>query len=70
MDVEFRLKSLEAFNKMPMQNWGPDLSDIDFDAIKYYQKPSDSPARDWDDVPEKSKKPLNESEFPKQNVPI
>ena len=33
--LEFRLKSLEAFNKMPMQNWGPDLSDIDFDAIKY-----------------------------------
>ena len=53
--LEFRLKSLEAFNKMPMQNWGPDLSDIDFDAIKYYQKPSDSPARDWDDVPEKIK---------------
>ena len=25
--LEFRLKSLEAFNKMPMQNWGPDLSD-------------------------------------------
>ena len=53
--LEFRLKSLEAFNKMPMQNWGPDLSDIDFDAIKYYQKPSDRPARDWDDVPEKIK---------------
>jgi len=53
--LEFRLKSLEAFNKMPMQNWGPDLPDIDFDAIKYYQKPSDRPARDWDDVPEKIK---------------
>ena len=61
--LEFRLKSLEAFNKMPMQNWGPDLSDIDFDAIKYYQKPSDRPARDWDDVPEK--RPLNALVFQK-----
>lgn len=23
--LEFRLKSLETFNKMPMQTWGPDL---------------------------------------------
>ncbi len=56
--LDFRLKSLEQFNKMPMQEWGPDLSDIDFSKIKYYQKPSDKPARDWDDLPIKSKKPL------------
>ena len=53
--LDFRLKSLEAFNKMPMQDWGPDLSDIDFDDLIYYQKPSDRPARSWDDVPEKIK---------------
>lgn len=35
--LDFRLKSLEQFNKMPMQEWGPDLSDIDFSKIKYYQ---------------------------------
>ncbi|MDU6919299.1 MAG: Fe-S cluster assembly protein SufB, partial [Enterococcus faecalis] len=34
--LDFRLKSLEQFNKMPMQEWGPDLSDIDFSKIKYY----------------------------------
>ena len=53
--LEFRLKSLEIFNKMPMQDWGPDLSDIDFDEITYYQKASDKPARSWEDVPEKIK---------------
>ena len=53
--LDFRLKSLAAFNKMPMQKWGPDLSDIDFNKIKYYQKASDKPARDWDDVPDKIK---------------
>lgn len=36
--LEFRLKSLETFNKMPMQTWGADLSDINFDDIIYYQK--------------------------------
>ena len=36
--------------KMPMQTWGADLSEIDFDDLIYYQKPSDKPARSWDDV--------------------
>ncbi|MCB2841898.1 Fe-S cluster assembly protein SufB [Streptococcus dysgalactiae] len=53
--LEFRLKSLETFNKMPMQTWGADLSDINFDDIIYYQKASDKPARSWDDVPDKIK---------------
>ena len=53
--LEFRLKSLETFKKMPMQEWGPDLSEIDFDDLTYFQKASDRPARDWEDVPEKIK---------------
>ena len=35
---EFRLKSLETFKKMPMQEWGTDLSEIDFDDLTYFQK--------------------------------
>ena len=62
--LEFRLKSLETFNKMPMQSWGPDLSDIDFNAIKYYQKPSDKPARDWEDVPDKIKETFEKIGIP------
>ena len=38
-----------------MQTWGADLSDIDFDAITYFKRASDKPARSWDDVPEKIK---------------
>ena len=53
--LEFRLKSYETFKKMPMQTWGADLSELDFDDIVYYQKPSDKPARSWDDVPDKIK---------------
>ena len=40
---------------MPMQSWGPDLSEINFDDLIYYQKASDKPARSWDEVPEKIK---------------
>ena len=35
--LEFRLKSFETFKKMPMQTWGADLSEIDFDDLIYYQ---------------------------------
>ncbi len=50
--LEFRLKAFEAFEKMPLQNWGPDLSSLDFDAYTYYIKPSDKVEKDWDEVPE------------------
>ncbi|MHC5215244.1 Fe-S cluster assembly protein SufB [Enterococcus sp. LJL128] len=62
--LDFRLKSLAQFNKMPMQTWGADLSDIDFSKIKYYQKPSDRPARDWDDVPDKIKETFEKIGIP------
>lgn len=53
--LDFRLKSLHQFEKMPMQEWGPDLSDINFDKIRYYQKASERPVRDWEEVPDKIK---------------
>ena len=49
---QFRLKSLEHFNRRPMPNWGADLSTIDFGNIFYYVKPSEGAAHSWDDVPE------------------
>ena len=68
--LEFRLKSYETFKKMPMQTWGADLSEIDFDDLIYYQKPSDKPARSWMRFLKKSKKPLNVLVFQKLSVHI
>lgn len=62
--LEFRLKSLETFHKMPMPSWGPDLSEIDFEKIKYYQKASDRPVRDWDEVPDKIKETFDQIGVP------
>ncbi len=49
---EFRLRAYEIFTKKPMPTWGADLSAIDFDAIIYYARPTDKPARSWEDVPD------------------
>ncbi|WP_079526940.1 MULTISPECIES: Fe-S cluster assembly protein SufB [Halobacillus] len=53
--LDFRLKSLEQFYKKPMPQWGGDLSELDFDDITYYVKPSEGSERSWDEVPEEIK---------------
>jgi Fe-S cluster assembly protein SufB len=50
--LNFRLKSLEYFEKRELPNWGGDLSDLDFNDIYYYVRASESMGRSWDDVPE------------------
>ncbi|HZG14521.1 MAG TPA: Fe-S cluster assembly protein SufB, partial [Candidatus Bathyarchaeia archaeon] len=53
--LDFRLKSLEIFERMPMPKWGGDLDELDFDNITYYVKPSEKTGRSWDEVPEEIK---------------
>ncbi len=50
--LEYRLKAFEAFEKMPMPKWGPDLSDLNFDDYTYFIRSSENKASNWDDVPE------------------
>ena len=49
---ERRLKALELFERKPMPTWGPDLSHVDFEAFKYYVRPTDRQVNDWEDLPE------------------
>jgi Fe-S cluster assembly protein SufB len=49
--LQFRLKSYDIFLKKPMPNWGGDLTQLDFDEIYYYLKPTEGQGRTWDDVP-------------------
>ncbi len=53
---EFRHKALDIFWQKPMPTWGPDLSEIDFDDIYYYIKPTDRQSTSWDEVPEEIKR--------------
>src|SRR6266516_2929041 len=48
---KFRLKSLEYFVASPLPEWGGDLSQIDFDNIYYYIKPTAEQANTWEDLP-------------------
>ncbi len=50
--LEFRLKSLDHFEKRPMPNWGsPALHELDFEDIYYYIRPTEKQGRTWDEVP-------------------
>ncbi len=50
--LDFRLKSLQVFYKKPIPKWGGDMSEIDFDDITYYLRPSSKTQDKWEDVPE------------------
>src|SRR5699024_9242567 len=54
--LEERLKALELFYSKPMPMWGGDLSELDFDEIIYYVKPTEEQGRTWDEVPAEIKK--------------
>lgn len=49
---DFRLKSLEVYNKSEMPNWGPDISGLNVDNIVTYVKPNTEMSQTWEEVPE------------------
>ena len=62
--LEERLKALEIFYDKPMPQWGGDLSELDFDEIIYYVKPSEKQGRSWDEVPEEIKETFDRLGIP------
>ena len=50
--LDLRLKGLKLFDRKPMPSWGADLSDIDFDNIKYFVRSTEKQAASWDELPE------------------
>jgi Fe-S cluster assembly protein SufB len=49
--LEYRLKALELFEKMPLPAYGPDLSFLDFPSYTYYTQVSRAEEQNWDEVP-------------------
>ncbi|MFD2761500.1 Fe-S cluster assembly protein SufB [Lentibacillus juripiscarius] len=62
--LDYRLKALEHFYKMPMPQWGGDLSELDFDEIVYYVKPSEKTEKTWDEVPDEIKQTFDKLGIP------
>jgi Fe-S cluster assembly protein SufB len=50
--LNMRLRGLKAFYRKPMPTWGADLSEIDFDMIKYFVRSTEKKATSWDELPE------------------
>ena len=49
--LEFRLESLRAFLTKPTPSWGPDLSELKFDEIRYFVPAETEKASDWKSLP-------------------
>ncbi|KIL41254.1 Fe-S cluster assembly protein SufB [Gordoniibacillus kamchatkensis] len=62
--LEFRLKSLEQFFKMPLPRWGGNLDDLDFDDIQYYVKPAEKQGKTWEEVPQEIKETFDKLGIP------
>src|SRR5690625_4389171 len=62
--LEERLKALDIFYSKPMSQWGGDLSELNFDEIIYYVKPSEKQGRTWDEVPEEIKRTFDRLGIP------
>ncbi|MFZ1970674.1 MAG: Fe-S cluster assembly protein SufB [Candidatus Nanoarchaeia archaeon] len=63
--LQKRLKGFEIFNKKPIPNWGPDLSDLNLDEIYFYLKPNASKnSNSWDDVPQDIKRTFEKLGIP------
>ena len=52
---DFRLRAYKHFLRRPMPNWGGDMSEIFFDDIYYYIKPTDNQVDAWDELPDSVK---------------
>ena len=49
--LKTRLKGYQLFGRKPMPTWGADLSEIDFDNIKYFVRSTEKQAQTWEDLP-------------------
>ncbi|MDQ4110651.1 MAG: Fe-S cluster assembly protein SufB [Actinomycetota bacterium] len=50
--LQRRQRGLQLFERKPMPTWGADLSEIDFDNIKYFVRSTEKQATTWDELPE------------------
>ena len=62
--LEYRLKSYQAFKKLPLPSFGPDLSNLDYDTYTYFTRLSNKESQSWDEVPETVKNTFDKLGIP------
>lgn len=61
---EERLRALDVFLSKKMPNWGPDLSDLNFTKLNYYNSLKIKKANSWDKVPREIKETFEKIGIP------
>jgi Fe-S cluster assembly protein SufB len=59
-----RLEAFRHFKKRPMPDWGPDLSDLDFEEITPFLKAGGEQSDSWEEVPEEIKETFDKLGIP------
>lgn len=63
--LDIRLKALKVFHKLPTPTWGPDLSELDFDNIRYFSKASEKQnSKTWEEVDPEIKRTFERLKIP------
>ncbi|MBQ9062603.1 MAG: Fe-S cluster assembly protein SufB [Eubacterium sp.] len=62
---QFRLKSLEIYNKKEIPNWGPAIDGLNMDNIVTYVRPNTKMHAEWDEVPDDIKETFERLGIPK-----
>lgn len=62
--LDYRLKALHIFEKMPMPTFGPDLSFLDFPSYTYFTRVAPKEEQNWDEVPHAVKETFNRLGIP------
>ena len=62
--LDKRLTAYKIFTQKPTPSWGADLSQIDYDDIFYYMRPTDKKGSSWDSVPEDIKRTFDKLGIP------
>lgn len=63
--LEIRLKAFAEFQKKPIPTWGPDLSQLDLDDIRYFATADgEKNQKSWDDVPDDIKRTFERLKIP------
>lgn len=62
--TQFRLDAYRAFKEMPLPDFGPDLSGLDFGSYTYFTRPSDAETDSWDKVPQTIKETFQKLGIP------
>lgn len=63
--LDIRLKALDAYNKLTMPTWGPNLNELNMNDIATYVKPKAKIESNWNDVPEDIKNTFDKLGIPK-----